>query len=121
MRTLTSFDTPALMLLDCPVAPEGTVIVRGLAYRPSCGSDALLALRRARRAAVLVDGREFGEALVRDPRDGALLRAYALRADLARDLSLLAHIDGFAPPAWHGAEDRDPALADEAQAGGQKP
>ena len=121
MRMPILNDAPALDILDCPVSPGGIVIVRGLAYRPTGSPEALSSLRRARRAAVLVDRLTYGEVLVRDPRDGGLMRAYALQVELARDLTLLAHIDGSSPPARHGGEGRDLAMADDPAAGGHRP
>ena len=118
MRMPILNDAPALDILDCPVGPGGIVTVRGLEYRPTGSPDALFSLHRAGRAAVIVDRREYGEVLVREPRQGALLRAYALRAALARDLTLLVHIDGYVSPVRHGAEDRDLAKADGMPAGG---
>ena len=121
MRMPVLNDAPALDILDCPVGPDDIVTVRGLAYRLAGSPDVLFSLRRAGCAAVLVDRHEYGEVLVRDPRCGALLRAYALQTDLARDLSLLAHIEGFAPSGRHRTEDDEYALADEARCGGPRP
>lgn len=121
MRMPILNDAPALDILECPVRPDGIVTVRGLAYGLTGSPDALFSLLRAGHAAVLVDRHEYGEVLVRDPRDGALLRAYALRADLARDLSLLAHIEGLAAPDRHRTEAEDYALAAEARSEGPRP